>query len=165
MTPSTVEINQWIAAASDPQITDVMLTIFEEASEAVRRERPLCLASGCCCRFEAHGHRLYVTGLEVAWFLRLLQESQGRSVTTEMIQDAQSRGDCPLLEDGMCSVHAIRPFGCRSYFCDPRATWQESLYEQWHERVRQLHEQHDIPYFYAEWRAQLLLVVQHELSA
>ena len=73
----------------------------------------------------------------------------------ERIDDAERRGDCPLLEEGMCSVHQIRPFGCRSYFCDPRANWQEASYERWHQQVRRLHDALELPYVYGEWRTML----------
>ena len=122
-------------------------------------ERPLCLASGRCCRFEAHGHRLYVTGLEVAWFLDRLAVEEGRALEAAAIDAAVERGDCPFLEGGRCTVHAIRPFGCRSYFCDPRAGWQAAAYERWHARVRALHDERSLPYAYGEWRAMLRSVL------
>ena len=132
--------------------------IFRESSETVRRERPLCVASGCCCRFESYGHRLYVTGLEAAWFVRELDAEAGR-LTVPMIDEARERGDCPMLENGFCTVHSFRPFGCRSYFCDPRARWQESTYERWHAMVRTLHDELDVPYVYGEWRDMLARIV------
>lgn len=145
--------------ACDPRVTTVLHDIFRESTEVVRRERPLCLASGRCCRFEAHGHRLYVTGLEAAWFVRELRLREDRVITIPEIDEARTRGDCPLLVDGLCTVHAIRPFGCRGYFCDPRARWQETTYERWHARVRGLHEELEVPYAYGEWREMLSLIV------
>lgn len=155
MSTPPADVAQWIDAASNPRVSETLLKIFEEAADAVRSERPLCIASGRCCRFEEHGHRLYVTGLEVAWFLQELERTQNRSLTVEAVDAARARGECPLLENGLCSVHEIRPFGCRSYFCDPRAQWQADAYERWHAGVRDLHEELGIPYSYGEWREML----------
>lgn len=153
------DVALWRAAATDPRVATVLEAVFREAEELVRRERPLCLASGRCCRFEAHGHRLYVTGLEVAWFLDRLAVEEGRALEAAAIDAAVERGDCPFLEGGRCTVHAIRPFGCRSYFCDPRAGWQAAAYERWHARVRALHDERSLPYAYGEWRAMLRSVL------
>jgi len=53
-------------------------------------------------------------------------------------------------------VHAIRPFGCRMFFCDATSTaWQNEAYEQFHARLKRLHEELGVPYFYVEWRQAL----------
>jgi Fe-S-cluster containining protein len=58
--------------------------------------------------------------------------------------------------DGLCSVHPIRPFGCRIFFCDPTAgDWQQQQYELFHAELKQLHDQFEIPYLYLEWRTAL----------
>ena len=42
------------------------------------------------------------------------------------------------------------------YFCDPRAAgWQEDLSERTLARLRALHDAHDVPYRYGEWRTML----------
>ena len=56
----------------------------------------------------------------------------------------------------MCGVHAIRPFGCRMFFCDPTSTdWQNDAYERFHGQLKQLHQTLGVPYFYVEWRQAL----------
>jgi hypothetical protein len=48
---------------------------------------------------------------------------------------------CPFQVAKLCGVHAIRPFGCRMFFCDPASTqWQNDAYERYHARLKQLHE-------------------------
>jgi Fe-S-cluster containining protein len=55
--------------------------------------------------------------------------------------------------DNLCSVHPIRPFGCRIFFCDPTATdWQQQQYERFHAELKQLHERFGVAYYYVEWR-------------
>ena len=69
---------------------------------------------------------------------------------------------CPFQVERLCSVHAIRPLGCRIFFCDPDAqAWQGSVYEQYHDEVRQLHDGRGIAYRYLEWRDGLHQAQQH----
>lgn len=82
------------------------------------------------------------------------------SVSLPQIHESRSRGDCPFLVDRLCSVHAIKPLGCRVYFCDPSAQiWQQELSEAGLARIRSLHDRHGIEYRYGEWRGMLEAVV------
>jgi Fe-S-cluster containining protein len=66
---------------------------------------------------------------------------------------------CPFQSDKLCTVHAIRPFGCRIFFCDATTTdWQNQMYEQFHARLKRLHEELNVPYFYIEWREALRIL-------
>lgn len=121
--------------------------VYGEVARAVADRRPRCDASGRCCRFEAHGHRLYVTTLELAAFAAQLREPA---------DPAWDGTGCPFQRDRLCGVHHIRPFGCRMYYCDPTATaWQNELYERLHASLKRLHDELGVPYFYVEWRAAL----------
>jgi Fe-S-cluster containining protein len=54
---------------------------------------------------------------------------------------------------GRCTVHDIRPFGCRIFFCDKTSTqWQQEQYEVFHQTIKRLHTTLGVPYCYAEWR-------------
>ncbi len=142
----------WSAAAWAPALDAGLRALYEEAAQEVALRRPLCLASGQCCRFEAHGHRLYVTGLEAAWCLRGL----GRAPTPAELAGAHARGDCPFLDGARCGAHPWRPLGCRAYYCDGAAQgWQQELSERLLARVRALHDAHEVPYRYGEWRQML----------
>lgn len=142
----------WWRAAADPAIDGTIRSMHDDVAEAVRAQRPICLASGRCCAFREHGHRLYLTGLEAAWTWMDLAR-RGESLPDAAARAAGlSRMRCPLLRDGLCGAHGSRPSGCRVYFCDRAAQrWQPDLTEGLHGRVRALHEAHRIPYEYAEW--------------
>lgn len=142
-------LQAWWHAAVDPAVERAMTEMVQQAGEAIRTHRPVCLAGGNCCRFETFGHGLWLTGLEVAWSLRRI----GGPPAPGLVEDSIRRGDCPFLRDGCCSVHAARPLGCRAFFCDGAGQgWQEELLERWHGRVRSLHESLGLPYRYDEWR-------------
>jgi len=158
-------IEQWILAASLPRVDKVLGAIHAEIEEWARGARPLCVASGRCCRFEAFGHRLYVSGLETAWCLRRLAAIDGRHLAAAELDAAVAAGTCPFLRDGLCTVHRIRPFACRTFFCDPRSgDEQRELHERVHDRVRRLHDEVGVEYRYGEWRSMLALFVHVEAT-
>jgi Fe-S-cluster containining protein len=137
-----------VEAAARDEVVEAIGAIYGAVNQEIDARRPVCVMSGRCCRFEEYGHRLYVTTMELAAFLRsgLLGERLGLNSTW----DGQG---CPFQINRLCSVHSFRPFGCRVFFCDPAATqWQQDLYEQYHAQLKRLHESLNVPYFYLEWR-------------
>ena len=149
MDPTLIES---IHSASKRQdVPDAVHALYSRVTAEIDLRRPRCEMSGRCCNFEAYGHRLYLTTLELATFLRDLPASQ-------FPQNIPSQS-CPFQQNNLCTVHAIRPFGCRIFFCDPTSTdWQQSAYERFHSELKQLHETFDVPYAYVEWRAALRAV-------
>lgn len=135
----------WRDAAARPAIADAIAALYRELDAAVQARGPTCWLSGRCCNFDAFGHRLYVTGLEIAWLLR------------QRPLDAHAAGSgCPFQQARLCGVHAIRPMGCRIFFCqEGTAGWQHEFYESFLARLRGLHDDHAIDYRYMEWRAGL----------
>jgi Fe-S-cluster containining protein len=160
------------AAVARTEVRDAVARVYAELQGEIDARRPICSASGRCCRFEEYGHRLYVTTLELAAFVAGLEnvkdegaglkEEQGRgprSLSSFILQPSSLPWDgsgCPFQVAKLCSVHAIRPFGCRMFFCDPTSTrWQNERYEQFHAELKRLHEQLNVPYLYVEWRQAL----------
>ena len=146
----------WLAAAIDPQISGELELVYEHISRAVDTRKPVCNTSGRCCNFEKWGHRLYVTGLEAAYLFTRLHELRDEPLTAADIDAARAAGGCPFQKALLCSVHAIRPLGCRTYYCDETAQeWQHDLTERMLAEIRALHDRHGVPYRYGEWRAML----------
>jgi Fe-S-cluster containining protein len=149
-------------AARRAEVRAAVGEVYAALQSEIDVRRPRCDASGRCCRFEEYGHRLYVTTAELAAFVydvgrlpaasdQLSAVRSSRSLT--VVNDAAG---CPFQVDRLCGVHAIRPFGCRVFFCDPTAAqWQNEAYERFHGELKQVHEQLDVPYFYVEWRRAL----------
>lgn len=158
-------------ASARPEVTRAVRAVYEELGRRVAERRPVCRASGRCCRFEEFGHRLYVTTVELAAFVADLrttgdrQQQQGvapllRTSLPVLGQSAQWNGTgCPYQVDGLCSVHGVRPFGCRVFFCDETSDdWQHEQYEQLHAELKRLHDDLAVPYAYIEWRQALRLL-------
>src|ERR1043165_2502993 len=142
----------WLAAARAPRIAGALESIYTDVSAAIQARGPACWASGRCCDFEKTGHRLYVTGLEAAYCVTRLTPSHP-TLTQLTINQARERGGCPFQVNNLCGVHAIKPLGCRVYFCDRSAQqWQQDLSERMHGAIKALHEREQVEYRYAEWR-------------
>ena len=141
-------------AAGRPEVRHSVARVYDDLQKAIDQRKPVCNTSGRCCRFEEFGHRLYVTTIELATFVYELELG---NVNPPAAGDDKG---CPFQIGGLCGVHSIRPFGCRIFFCDATATqWQQDQYEQFHARLKQLHETLNVPYLYLEWRSALRILV------
>lgn len=193
------ELTQSIAEARKahilPKVRDILGGIYLELAESTQLQNPRCDVSGRCCHFDAYGHRLYVTTLELALFLHDLptppslpsiappsfntsdpsatsmenstgQPSSGLGLPIlGQNQSDPSPGSCRFLAGKQCSVHTIRPFGCRIFFCDRTAqNWMEQSYEYFHSRIRKAHLQLGISYFYVEWRQAMAVLLPNSDS-
>ena len=155
MIPETMRLNEEqsrlfageVSAAADrPEVLAAVGEIYARVQAEIDARQPVCQISGRCCRFESFGHRLFVTTAEMATFRRQLPAPLA-------VHTGWDGTGCPFQIAGRCGVHAIRPFGCRIFFCDATSTeWQQAQYEQFHAEIRFLHERLEIPYFYVEWR-------------
>lgn len=163
------DIAVWRKAAQHPEAIAFFIEARARIGDAVRRRRPLCLASGACCRFEEYGHRMYLSGLEAAFVVGRIDAARAERAANPLrileVDDARSRGDCPYLRAGLCGEHEERPLGCRFFFCDKGADgrgadWQSELYEATHRDTLALHERLGVPYRYIEWREALALLAR-----
>ncbi len=129
---------------------EALRSLYRELEGRIEDLAPICEASGRCCRFREYGHHLYVSDLE----LDLFEEIEG-PIRIEGEPDRVERhesGICPFQVDGLCSVRSGRPIGCRVYFCDERTARRiEELAEEFHGRVRQIHDSYGIAYSYGPW--------------
>ncbi len=159
----------WLAAVRDERIALELESVYEYIADAVESRGPACWASGRCCSFDTAGHRLYVTGLEAAYTVNKLRqlnrdhqapELAPRPLTGHSLAAARALGGCPFQSANLCSIHAIKPLGCRVYFCDRSAqSWQQELSERALAQVRAVHERHALEYRYGEWRDMLALFI------
>jgi Fe-S-cluster containining protein len=140
----------WFDAVSDDRVADSLKQCHRRWGEQIEAKKPRCDLSGRCCHFDAYGHRLYATGLEIAWVVQGLDEA-GRSRLDEA--SLPQMDGCPFQVDNLCTVHTLRPLGCRVYFCDPSSeVWQADFTEQFLGEVKAIHGQFDVSYRYIEWR-------------
>jgi Fe-S-cluster containining protein len=152
---SAAQWRQWAAAVAEPDCDRAVGELYDRVDAAVAERGPACRASGRCCHFDTWGHRLYVTGLEIAWLLNRLDAEPRRTLVESRAEIADFDG-CLFQVDRLCRVHRIRPLGCRLFFCDRDSSdWQHAAYERFLHDLQRLHERLGLPYRYLEWRAGL----------
>jgi hypothetical protein len=135
--------------ARDEEFFASLRGVYERVDAAVAAHDAACMGGGACCKFEAFGHRLYVSAGELA----MLTESP----PPETVRD----GHCPYQVGPRCTARRRRPLGCRVFFCDPAAEdWSTTEYERFHAEIRDLHERHNLPYAYVELVAGLRSALQ-----
>ena len=96
------------AATGSSAIAAAVAEILREADADIAARKPVCRASGRCCKFEQYGHRLYVTQAELIHFQSQLSiqhsassihNSPARSVSLrQFFAQAQPEG-CPYQID------------------------------------------------------------------
>ncbi len=132
-------------AALRSAVVEAMRSFYAEVDGLIAQRSGSCSSCGDCCRFSEYDHRLHVTALEVCYYLA------GGDGLPSISADA-----CPHAFEGRCRARARRPLGCRIFYCDPCAqNWQGPLTEQLLARLRAMHEELNVPYFYADWMAVL----------
>jgi Fe-S-cluster containining protein len=110
------------------QALDELQEVYKRLSVALEPYRRHCDSRGNCCDFAAHGHMLYVTGLEAAAMLH-------SGVTPS--ESNQKDGLCPFLNGRLCGIRDHRALGCRLYYCDPtHEVSRNELYEHFLKEVR-----------------------------
>lgn len=158
MTDAEEELRSAVDHAARPDVTAAVRDLYDELAAEIEARRPRCDASGRCCRFDSYGHRLYVTSLELGAFVHQLKAIADHPAVPAGLPILQADA-CVFQINGLCGVHAIRPFGCRVFFCDPTSeAWQFDAYERFHARLKAMHETFSVPYFYVEWRSALRII-------
>lgn len=151
-----IDLKRAIAdAAASARIIDATTGLYSEADQRIRQIAPICELSGRCCRFDDYGHRLYVTTAELATFVAMARKTP---VPTTLTQRIDGSG-CRFQQGKLCMVHQLRPMGCRMFYCDPRTQQPlQTLFEEYHQKLKRLHEEMDVPYCYLEWRTALDII-------
>jgi len=146
----------WRDALRSPAIMAAIDKVYSDLEAAIAERGAICWASGRCCHFEPFGHRLYVTGLEIARVITSLQSADRSADAPPLPPEIDLRGDCVFQANKLCTLRALRPLGCRVYFCmEGTEDWQHEQYELLQQRLQRMHTQHALPYRYMEWRAGL----------
>lgn len=125
---------------------DALRALYDELDAELAETNPRCEFSGRCCDFDAAGHELFSTDLEVAYARRFGGANP---------KDAPARL-CPFWRAGRCELRKGRPFGCRVYFCDPDfAAAMPEVAERYHRKIVALHTRHGVPYRYRRFVASI----------
>jgi Fe-S-cluster containining protein len=91
--------------------------LWTEWERELADEAATCRACGQCCDFPRQGHVLFATKGE----LDVCLDWSRRHVACDAREYRRrlDAGLCPFQESARCLVHAVRPLGCRIFFCRP----------------------------------------------
>jgi len=124
--------------AAKAELRGRLAAIYADLDARLAAIGAVCLGGGACCRFDLSGERLYLSTVELAMLLQSPPPPEHRNPAR-----------CPYLAGPRCLARERRPLGCRTFFCDRQAGQSaRDLYEQFHKRIRELHEEYSIQYFY-----------------
>ncbi len=179
MNSMVIPVDSIMEAARRPEVLAAMQRLYEEADRAIAEQNATCWNSGECCRFGRYGHRLFVTTLEVAFYVAKNEDDSTQHPAHDAFtrheptllslpvynESAAAADTCPHAYEGRCHVRGSRPLGCRIFYCDPAAQhWQGPMTEAYLTQLRMLHEQYEVPYVYADWMSVLRALQAHGLA-
>jgi Fe-S-cluster containining protein len=127
-------------------ILNFMETLYRDVDDRIGQIQGTCRNCRRCCDFDLSGLNLFVTNLELDYFLFHVK-------TIPPIVANR----CPFLDpDRGCTVRSFRPLGCRTYFCEPPVGYdQQLLYEDALKKIKCFIRENDLSYAYVEWLSAL----------
>ncbi len=131
----------------DAAFMSEVAAFLKSLDQSVASHTPVCTNRGACCKFESYGHDLFVTSVELAYFVGLTEG--------ELIAPVD-RSFCPYQQGGACVTRVQRPVGCRVYFCEERSQhWQGDLTESALGELAKIGDKFKLQYAYLEWTTAL----------
>lgn len=129
----------------DETFVGVVEGLCAALDQRIASRGPKCANRGCCCKFDSFGHQLFITSVELAYFM-------ARSGAPWLV----SSDACPYHQLGRCTVRQARPIGCRIFYCEAVSRdWQTDEMETTLREIKRLHTRFGVPYAYVEWLAAL----------
>ncbi len=130
-----------------PEFAESLAELYRQADRQIAQLNPSCNGGGECCKFDQAGHLLYLSGIELAYLLEI-----------EPPLPAQAKIKlCPYQIGPKCTARQRRPLGCRTFFCEKALDEPlRAIHEQFHEKLRNMHIQWGIDYFYSELTSSIL---------
>ncbi len=122
-----------------------LVLFYQELAAAIASFSPACRSCGECCYFDLSDHILFASALERD-YLATAQLPAKPDADSRQIATGER---CPYQKDGKCSARRERVLGCRLHFCRLTADEKYALFcEHWHQRLKQLHEELNLPWDY-----------------
>ena len=132
-----------VGAAVSGEIIRKVSEVYEWIDSQVLEAGSLagqCAECGKCCDFDAFGHKLFVTSVEVVHFW-----AAHAGALKEMVG-----GRCPYNVGGKCASYESRFAGCRIFSCKGDADFQSGLTEAALKKLKGLCIEYDVPYRYMD---------------
>jgi Fe-S-cluster containining protein len=133
-----------------PPSTETLAAVAEVYASVERALAPAaaaCRACGRCCRFRPGDIVLFAGSLEMA----ALVAEAGPPDAADVVPGGAVAGrwTCPYQEGDRCTVRAVRPLGCRTYFCEAGAEAEgRAVHAGALARLRAVTREHGYPWWY-----------------
>lgn len=130
--PAEEQLLPWLSPLLDAySIADTGVAIAIRDAEKKERKKLAC-GKGCgsCC---IHQKDLPLYPHEIVgiyWYVSEKLTGPGREVLKSRLADRTTVSGCPFLIDNSCSIHPVRPVGCRQFnvFTTPCASGEDPYY-------------------------------------
>lgn len=122
----------WLSMLLDSYaVADTGIAIAVRTEEKKRKKKLAC-GKGCgnCCSHQKdlplYPHEL----VGIYWFVTEKTVQPGRALLGDRLANHTPESPCPFLVDNSCSIHAVRPLGCRQFnvFTSPCAPGEDPYY-------------------------------------
>jgi len=121
------------------KIREQLNSLYSKLDKEINSLSARCYGCGKCCNFKKNGLKLYVQKVE----LDLIKEETG--ITPYLLPE----GNCVFQENDICTIHRIRPLGCRTFFSEaPNSTDHQNLFEVYHKKIKEIGNESDIEYIF-----------------
>lgn len=131
--------------AADQAFLAAVAGVYHRLDERIAARNPICTNRGNCCKFAIYKHKLFVTPVELSFFIASTSHPKN-SVSSP------DTGACPYQQSGLCTARDARPIGCRIFHCDEKSQgWQPQESESALRELEELHVRFMLPYAYVEW--------------
>jgi len=118
-------------------LREALDALYLELSDEISKLPARCYGCGKCCNFKENGMQLFVQKME----RDLIIAETG--VEPFLVEE----GHCNFQENGLCTIHPIRPLGCRTYFSEAaNSVAHQDLYEKYHRKIKNIGTEHHIEY-------------------
>jgi Fe-S-cluster containining protein len=130
--PEDEKKRPWLAMLLDAHAIADTGTAIAIRDEEKRRKTKLACAKGCgnCCAYQKdlplYPHEL----VGIYWYVSEKMEVSVRNILKNRLADHTAGSPCPFLIDNSCSIHSVRPLGCRQFnvFNTPCAPNEDPYY-------------------------------------
>jgi len=125
-----------------PRCLDEVEQVYARLAAELAETGLTCRACGRCCDLVGNRYRLYLSTLELGLILDRLGIDR---------LPPQQGGRCGFqAPDGHCTIHAVRPLGCRTFFCEAEGEHLNHLYEKYLKQLKRLAEKWGCDWNYSQ---------------
>jgi len=131
--PNDEKVHPWLSLLLDAYYI-VDKGVFKAIEAEKKRGKKLACRKACssCCSTHKDVPVYPLELVGISWYATEKISGGEREVLKERLKNHHEKGPCPLLVDGICSVHPMRPIACRQFnvFNNPCSDGEDPYYSR-----------------------------------